>query len=85
MTGSPGHEGEMLIDKALSKFTIEDLKELYKEYLKEILLVSNFINSMVVMVVGLTVDFPLIELRSFARQRMIILGFLHLGNVRTHK
>lgn len=42
VTGSPGHEGEMLIDKALSKFRIEDLKELYKEYLKEILLVSNF-------------------------------------------
>lgn len=42
MTGSPGHAGEMLIDKALSKFTIENLKELYKEYLKEILLVSNF-------------------------------------------
>ena len=42
VTGSPGHEGEMLIDKALSKFTIGDLKELYKEYLKEILLVSNF-------------------------------------------
>lgn len=42
VTGSPGHEGEMLIDKALSKFTIGDLKKLYKEYLKEILLVSNF-------------------------------------------
>lgn len=42
VTGSPGHEGEMLIDKALSKFTIENLEELYKEYLKEILLVSNF-------------------------------------------
>lgn len=42
VTGSPGHEGEMLIDKALSKFTIENLEKLYKEYLKEILLVSNF-------------------------------------------
>ena len=42
VAGSPGHEGEMLIDKALSKFAIEELRDLYKEYFKEILLISNF-------------------------------------------
>lgn len=41
-TGSPGHEGESVIDKALNCYIPEELKSLYTEFLREMLLVSNF-------------------------------------------
>lgn len=40
--GSPGHEGEAIIDKALNKYSPNELEDMYKDFMKEILLVSNF-------------------------------------------
>lgn len=42
VVGSPGIQGAAMIDKALSCYTEYELSQMYVEFLREILLVSNF-------------------------------------------